>query len=125
MPQRDDAGIAEDQVERDREQADDGNLVQEQKTLRQKEQSSQSEHPEQDFCQAPSASAAQRGSHIGSAVVGHWPIRLLTALSKQPLRSKHENDEHEGVDHEGAELRHVVFAGHVRDPNSSEARNGR
>ena len=55
MAERHDARIAEDEVERDREQADDRDLVEDEVALGQDEQGGGGHEPEQDLGDAPPA----------------------------------------------------------------------
>ncbi|MNT94535.1 hypothetical protein D3C72_2362470 [compost metagenome] len=55
MAERDDAGIAEDQVERDGEQRQDGDLGEDQHLRRQDEDQRYREQPQADLPEAPAA----------------------------------------------------------------------
>src|SRR4051794_35053643 len=88
VPERDNPGIAEDQVERDREQAENGNLVEKQKALGQEKQRSQRDQPKQNFADAPAAPARQLRCD-GAGAAGRLIHRpLLRRAGEQPLWTK-------------------------------------
>ena len=59
MPQRDDAGIAEDQIEREREQAEPGDLGEDEMTLRQQVDRGKRGKPEHDLERMPAGAGGQ------------------------------------------------------------------
>src|SRR5688572_5138469 len=64
MAERYDAGIAEDEIEREREETDDRDLVQDQMALGQKVQGRGGDEPEEDLANPPSPSPDQGGSDV-------------------------------------------------------------
>jgi hypothetical protein len=67
VPQRHDSGIAEDQVERDRKEADDGDLVEDQVAAGKQEERGGRGKPEQDLADVPAGAAAKRFGDLGDA----------------------------------------------------------
>ncbi len=59
MAERNDAGIAEDEIEGDREQADDGDLVENEMAFREEKERCRGGEPEQDLGNAPAPGAAE------------------------------------------------------------------
>ena len=70
VAERDDAGVAEDQVEREREQGDDRDLAQQQMVLGKDEVGDHRQQPERDLGRAPARGAAQR-SEVDQGVAAH------------------------------------------------------
>ena len=85
VAERHDAGIAEDQVEREREQAEDRDLGQDQVLARQQEDAGEGGEPERDFEQAPARPRGEdaRGLLGGRAVCGVH-AHLATARENRP-----------------------------------------
>jgi hypothetical protein len=76
MAERDDAGIAEDEVQRDGQQREDGDLGQDQHVRRQDEDRPDRDQPEPDLPDLPALGAGEQVTRLsgGGAVLGaHRP----------------------------------------------------
>src|SRR5918994_3711364 len=71
MTERNNTGIAEDEIEGEGEKTDDHDLVQDQMSLGQEVQGRGGYQPEEDFANAPSPSADQGGSDVIGDVRRH------------------------------------------------------
>jgi hypothetical protein len=69
VAERDDAGIAQDQVEREREQGEDRHLVQQQVLARRQEERGEGQQPEDDLGQPPAGAPGEacRDAHLARA----------------------------------------------------------
>ena len=104
MAQRDDAGIAQDQIEREREQGEDRDLVQQQVLARR--QRTARRRPAARRRSRPAPAGAPREACLGAHL----------APREQAVRPQHQHDDQHDVDDEAAQRRgEVVFAGDVGD----------
>src|SRR6516165_5599875 len=91
MAERDDAGIAEDQIERDRKQAPDGGLGQDQVPARHKPDGRESRDPECDLQRSKARATAQEAAYGGFEAGIHRGPSLMAApclrAARMTLRS--------------------------------------
>ena len=89
VAKRDDAGIAEDEVERDREQGDDGDLVEQQRTARQQQPRQRQCREQRQLPPAPArlGSQCQRGGRrCASGSVAHRPLAFANKPCGRSVR---------------------------------------
>ncbi len=72
VPERDDARIAEDEIERDRKQPEDRDLGQDQVLARQQEDRRKRREPERDFQRAPARPRRQMRGGLGHEGLRRW-----------------------------------------------------
>ena len=108
MAQRDDARVAEDQVERHREERDDGDLADDAARVpsHERRHEATAATPMRDL---PSAAGALPARLCGRDATVIWSPRG----TNRPCGPAGQDDDHQRVDDEGAELGHVVLAAHV------------
>ncbi len=71
VAERDDAGIAQDQIEREHEQREPGDLGQDQVAVREQQDRHQRQRPEQHLAPAPAREVGDAGSDAGAVAPGH------------------------------------------------------
>src|SRR5262249_54061395 len=104
MPERYDAGIAEDEVEREREQSKPGDLGEDQVPPGQQEHARQRRKPEGVFERTPARAAREATGNLSDERGRHRRPRLLASRAgEQALRTQDQNDDHDGVDDERPE----------------------
>ena len=111
MAERHDAGVAEDEVQRQREQDHDEDLAAQRQVVGKQEIAGDRDQPRRRFPPAQ-AVAAQHG------VDGRERLELREHASgppEQPLRAPQQQGERRHIDEKGAELRDQVLAGEVAD----------
>ena len=66
MPQRNDARVAKDEIERQREQRGDGNLARERQVVREQQERNERGSPEHELDRPPSGLALEKRMRIGN-----------------------------------------------------------
>ena len=102
LTKRNDAGVAKDEIERQREQRQDRRILHDQIFAGKQPDGRESENPECDFQRRPAGSARQISRDaVGD---GQAPSRSpRRAAGEQALRTPDQNHDHDGIDHERAE----------------------
>src|SRR5260370_485694 len=110
MAQRDDPGIAKDEIERKREQAPDRGFGQDEMTARQEIDGREGREPERELKWTEARAASQKTGKDSVDLAAHRvPTRQLPcrAAGKQTLRTQDQDHDHDGIDHEGTDGRNL------------------
>src|SRR5258707_15159794 len=110
MAQRDDPGVAKNKIERQREQAPDRSLGQDEMAARQEIDGREGREPERELKWTEARAASQKTCNGSVDLAAHRvPTRQLPrrAAGKQTLRTQDQDHDHDGIDHEGTDVRNV------------------
>ena len=117
VTERDDAGVAQHQIEREREQRHDGDLVEQRRSAR-RHKGPRRQSQIHSSTRRHAMSRRRRGQprtlmRRGRPASRHTPSRR--PAREQALRPDDQHRDHDAVDDEGARVRDVVLARHVGD----------
>src|SRR5246127_5748469 len=126
MAERYDAGVAEDEVEREREQTEPRDLGEDQVPPGQQEHARERGEPKGVFERAPAGAPRQAAGNLCDKRGRHRRSSTLLAgrAGEQALRTQDQNDDHDGVDDEGPEFGDVILARDVGDADQQRGGEG-